>query len=237
VDVALVLAVDISRSMDLDEQRLQRDGYVQALRSPIVQKAISSGALGRIAVMYLEWSGPYEQLIVVPWSILDGPDSVNALADKLEKASIGRFQSTSISGAIDTSVRYLETSGLIATRRVIDISGDGPNNTGRAVVHARDEAVKKGIVINGLPFMVKVPTGFGDIENLHHYYEDCVVGGQGAFVIPIRDRTEILEATRTKLLREIADLRDESPRIHRAQAREKSNCLIGEMRRRDWMRH
>jgi hypothetical protein len=120
-------------------------------------------------------------------------------------------------------------------RRVIDVSGDGPNNDGRVVTLARDAALAEGVVVNGLPIMLKRPTGYGDIENLDQYFKDCVIGGPGAFIVPVRDKTQFAEAVRTKLIREIADLRDPSPWIHLAQSGERADCLIGEQqRRRRW---
>jgi hypothetical protein len=232
VDLSLVLAVDISRSMDLEEQQLQREGYVEAFRSSFVHDAIRKGTIGRIAVTYVEWSGPGEQTVVVPWTLIEGAAEAKGFADRLDRAQIGRVFSTSISGAIDFSVRMLQQSGVSALRQVIDISGDGPNNTGRMVTSARDDALDLGIVINGLPFMLKRPTGFGDMPDLDHYFEDCVIGGPGAFLVPIRDRNQIAEATRTKIIREIADDRSPHPLVWRAQGREPSNCLIGEQQRR-----
>jgi hypothetical protein len=231
VDLALVLAVDVSRSMDPEEQQLQRDGYVEAFRSGAVHAAIRKGAIGRIAVTYIEWSGAAEQKIVIPWSILDGAGAATAFADQLAEAPIGRVYSTSISGAIDFAVRLIDQSDTDPLRMVIDISGDGPNNTGRGVTAARDAAVADGIVINGLPFMLKRPTGFGDMENLDRYYEDCVIGGPGAFVVPIRDRTEIIEATRTKLIREISAAPVPESAVRPIQGRSQANCMIGEQRR------
>ncbi|WP_293866424.1 DUF1194 domain-containing protein [uncultured Alsobacter sp.] len=231
VDLALVLAVDVSRSMDNEEQVLQREGYVEAFRSEVVHNAIRNGMVGRIAVTYMEWSGPGQQAVVMPWTVIDDASGSRAFADRLGKAPIGRIFSTSISGAIDFGVALFRQSNVTALRRVIDVSGDGPNNTGRIVTLARDEAIAQGIVINGLPFMVKQPTGFGDVENLDHYYEDCVIGGPGAFSIPIRDKTQIGEATRNKIVREIADLGPE-PRIVPAQGRPAANCLMGEQQRR-----
>jgi hypothetical protein len=231
VDLALVLAVDVSRSMDNEEQALQREGYVEAFRSEVVHNAIRNGTVGRIAVIYMEWSGPGQQTVVLPWTLIeDGPGS-RTFADRLAKAPIGRIFSTSISGAIDFSVALFRQSNVAALRRVIDVSGDGPNNTGRVVTLARDEAIAQGIIINGLPFMVKQPTGFGDIENLDHYYEDCVIGGPGSFSIPIRDKAQISEATRNKIVREIADLGPEV-RIVPVQDRAKVSCLMGEQQRR-----
>ena len=232
VDLALVLAVDVSRSMDDDEQRLQRDGFVAAFRSDVVHDAIRKGVLGRIAVAYMEWSGPAEQTVVVPWMVVDGPARAGEFADRLARTPIGRFMSTSISGAIDHAVALLDQSGVEPLRRVIDISGDGPNNTGRMVTLARNDAIAKGITINGLPFMLKRPTGFGDIENLDWYYQDCVIGGQGAFIVPVREKHHFADAIRTKLVREIAGLAAPEPLIKPAQDRERMNCLIGEIQRR-----
>jgi Protein of unknown function (DUF1194) len=232
VDLALVLAVDVSRSMDDDEQKLQREGYVEALRSSPVHEAIRKGVIGRIAVTYVEWSGPDQQTVVVPWTVIDGPERARAYADRLAKAPIGRIFSTSISGAIDYAVMLFADSGVDSIRRVIDVSGDGPNNTGRMVTLARNDAVGQGITINGLPFMLKRPTGFGDMENLDHYYQDCVVGGQGAFIIAVREAHQFAHAIRTKLVREIAGRIEHEPLIQKAQDRERSNCLIGEIMRR-----
>ncbi|HYF54145.1 MAG TPA: DUF1194 domain-containing protein [Salinarimonas sp.] len=235
VDLALVLAVDVSRSMDVDEQALQREGFVEAFRSSGIHRAIAGGTLGRIAVSYVEWSGEGQQAVVMPWTLLDGPDSAGAFAERLAGAPIGRVFATSIASAIDFSIRLIEDSPFEAMRRVIDISGDGPNNQGRTVTAARDAALAKGVVINGLPIMLKRPTGWGDIENLDHYYQDCVIGGPGAFIVPVRERAHFVEAIRVKLLREIADLRDAHPLVRQAQAREPANCLIGEqMRRRSY---
>ena len=232
VDLALVLAVDVSRSMDVDEQRLQRDGFVEAFQSPAVHEAIRKGSLGRIAVVYVEWSGALEQKIVVPWTVIDGPGTSAAFSERLARTPIGLLLSTSISGAIDFGARLFGQSGVDAMRRVIDISGDGPNNTGRTVTLARDDAVAQGIVINGLPIMMKRPTGFGDIENLDWYYRDCVIGGTGSFIVPVRERSHFAEAIKTKLVREIADAGEPEPLVKRAQERERMNCLIGEMQRR-----
>lgn len=231
VDVALVLAVDVSRSMDADEQQLQREGYAEAFRSQIVHDAIARGALGRIAVTYVEWSGVSQQNVVVPWTVLDGSDTARVFAEQLATRPIGLIFSTSISGAIDFSTRLLEESGLDALRRVIDISGDGPNNTGRMVTLARDDAIMRGIVINGLPLMLKRPSGRGEIENLDLYYRDCVIGGAGSFLVPVRERHQIADAIRTKIVREIAGLGDPEPLIKRAQAPVRMNCLSGEQQR------
>jgi hypothetical protein len=230
VDVALVLAVDISFSMDVEELSLQRQGYVEALRSPEVHKAIANGATGRIAVTFFEWAGLNIQHHLVPWTVIDSPAAALAFAAALEQQPIRRGQRTSISGAIDFSVAQFEEMPVRALRRVIDVSGDGPNNSGRLVTVARDEALAKGISINGLPIILKRP-GYLDIEDLDAYYENCVIGGQGAFVIPIKDKAQFTETIKTKLIMEIS----EAPGpleglIKRAQApgTPRGFCTIGE---------
>ncbi len=203
VDLALVLAVDISGSMDPEEQALQREGFVDAFRSPLIHEAIRDGNLGRIAVVYLEWAGTPSQQVAVPWTIMEGAEGAIAFADQLARSRIWRAPRTSLSGAIDRSVKLLEESRVEPVRRVIDISGDGANNQGRPVLEAREEALAKGITINGLPLMLKRPNSI-DSENLDTYYSDCVIGGPGSFMIPIRERQQFAEAIRTKLIREIA---------------------------------
>lgn len=235
VDVALVLAVDISFSMDLDELALQRNGYIEALRSPEVHKAIQNGATGRIALIYFEWAGVNIQHLLVPWTIIDSPAAALAFAADLEKQPTRRGQRTSITGAIETSMKHLDGGPFTALRQVIDISGDGPNNSGRPVTQARDEAVAKGIAINGLPVSIK-PPGYLDIADLDAYYEDCVIGGRNAFVIPIKTREQFAQSIRTKLIMEISNL-DPGPRplIRLAQNRPRPHCLIGEqMMRERW---
>lgn len=235
VDLELVLAVDVSLSMDMDEQRLQRDGYVQAMRDPEVQKAIASGPNGRIAVTYMEWAGPPTQNVVIPWTIIDSPAAANAFADRLEAAPISRARMTSISAALAFSKGLLDMSGMRGIRRVIDVSGDGPNNAGFPVTGIRDELIAAGIVINGLPIVLKRGSSWGmfDLENLDQYYTDCVIGGTGAFMIPVRETHEFQTATRRKLLLEISGA--EMPaRLFHAQNRETMDCSIGE---RQWRRY
>ncbi|MGL4974308.1 MAG: DUF1194 domain-containing protein [Bosea sp. (in: a-proteobacteria)] len=229
VDLALVLAVDISYSMDMDELALQRSGYVEAFRSKQVHEAIERGAVGRIAVAYFEWAGVNVIHNTMDWIVLDTAADANAFADRLAEAPIRRGRRTSISGAIDTSMDMLAKAPVRPLRRVIDISGDGPNNDGRVVTVARDEALDKGIGINGLPIMLKSP-GYLDINNLEQYYQDCVIGGVGAFVVPVRERHQLADAVRTKLVREIATAPDDAVRlIQKAQASgPRTNCAIGE---------
>jgi hypothetical protein len=222
VDLALVLAVDISGSMDPEEQALQREGFVEAFRSLLIHDAIRDGSHGRIAVVYLEWAGTPSQQVTVHWSVIKGPEGAIAFADRLTRSRIWRAPRTSLSGAIDTSVRLLDESRVEPVRRVIDISGDGANNQGRPVLEAREAALAKGITINGLPLMLKRPNSF-DSEDLDTYYRDCVIGGPGSFMIPIRERQQFAEAIRTKLIREIAGHSVE-PAIVPAQADQRLDC-------------
>lgn len=236
VDLELVLAVDVSWSMDLDEQQLQREGYVSALRDPEVWKAISSGGTGRVTLMYMEWAGQLVQQIVIPWMLIDSPQSLEAFASRLERTPISRERMTSLSGAIDFAASQFGNRGYVGKRRVIDVSGDGPNNSGGPVEVARDRAVRNGVVINGLPIILKPNqrSGFFDINNLDKYYTDCVIGGFGSFVIPVRSRSEFAPAIRRKLILEIAGLgptHRSEPRFIRTQMsmpEERSDCLIGE---------
>lgn len=234
VDVALVLAVDVSYSMDLDELALQRNGYIEAFRSRELHDAIAKGAIGKIAVTYFEWAGGDFQHIVRPWKVIDGPAAAAAFAEELGEAPTRRGRRTSISAAIDLGVSLIEQSNVSAMRKVIDISGDGANNDGRAVTTARDEAGAKGIAINGLPVMLKQASYF-DIDNLDVYYKDCVVTGLGAFVIPIRERHQFADATRTKLVREIAEVPPEATVSKAQNAGSTSSCLAGERQWRDRM--
>ena len=229
VDVALVLAVDISFSMDLEELALQRAGYVEALRSPEVHKAGANGATGRIAISFFEWAGVNIQHHLLPWTVIDSPESALAAAAEIEKQPTRRGQRTSISGAIDFSVRQLDEAPFRALRKVMDISGDGPNNSGRVVTVARDEALRKGISINGLPIAIRKP-GYLDISELDIYYEDCVIGGQGAFVIPITEKAQFIQTIKTKLIMEISDAPSEPARlIMPAQVRvPRVSCTVGE---------
>lgn len=229
VDVALVLAVDISYSMDLDELSLQRAGYVQALRSPEVHKAIANGATGRIAITYFEWAGHNIQHHLVPWMVIDNAETAMAVASLLEQQPIRRGQRTSVSAAIDFGVRQIEDGPFRALRKVIDVSGDGPNNSGRPVTVARDEAVAKGISINGLPITLKRP-GYLDIADLDAYYEDCVIGGRQAFAIAITTREQFATAIRSKLIMEIsADEPPYGPLVKPASATlPRVSCTVGE---------
>ena len=235
VDLELVLAVDISLSMDEDEQKLQRDGYTAAFRHPEIIEAIKSGQSGRIAATYVEWAGESFQRTIVPWTLIDGADTALPFADKLAVAPITPTYRTSISGALIYATGLFEGNGYQG-RQVIDISGDGPNNQGIGVEIARDAAVGHGITINGLPLLLKPGTSYFEPAKLHldDYYEDCVIGGTGAFTIAVRSPSELVPAIRRKLLLEIAGWVPSVIRAAAAPAR-RSDCLIGEKMWNEWM--
>lgn len=229
VDVELVLAVDVSRSMDPDEQELQREGYIQAVTSGEFLRAVREGPNGKIAITYFEWAGANDQKVVVPWRVIDGPEAADAFAAEIAKAPYRRASRTSISGALLFAKPLFDNSGYRGLRRVIDVSGDGVNNSGPPVAEVRDGIVANGITINGLPLMLKRQNGFMmDVAALDVYYEDCVIGGAGSFVIPIRERHKFIEATRTKLVLEIAGLQSQ-PRVIPASAQApRISCTVGE---------
>ncbi len=229
VDVELVLAVDVSYSMDLDELALQREGYAQAIVSKEFLQALKTGPNGKIAVTYFEWAAANDQKMVIPWRVIDGPESADAVAAEILNAPIRRASRTSISGAINYAMPLFEQNAYHGIRRVIDISGDGPNNNGTLVTIARDEAIEKGIIINGLPIMVK-ETNYStmDIENLDYYYEDCVIGGPGSFVVTIKDREKFKEAIRTKMVLEVAERLPERWVVPVAGREPRVSCTIGE---------
>lgn len=231
VDLALVLAVDISFSMDLDEQRLQRLGYVAAITSPEVLAAVRGGLIGRIAVAYVEWAGAGEQHLVVDWTTISDEASAKAFADTLMVQPLRRAFRTSISEAVAFSTDLLERNGYEAVRRVIDVSGDGPNNQGRLVTFARDRAIGRGITINGLPLLLKrSANSYFDIPDLDRYYATCVIGGDGAFYEPVREIEAFGEAVRRKLVLEIAGRRPLVPHVVPAEAAATPDpfCTIGE---------
>ena len=229
VDVELILAVDVSYSMDMDELALQREGYAGAITSKEFLQALKTGPTGKVAVTYFEWAASTDQKIVIPWRVIDGPESAGAVAEEILKAPLRRASRTSISGAINFAMPLFDANDYHGIRRVIDISGDGPNNNGEPVTNARDAALARGVTINGLPIMSK-ETNYAtmDIENLDIYYEDCVIGGAGSFVVPIKTKEKFKEAIRTKLVMEVAH-RVPEQRVVPAAAREpRVSCTIGE---------
>jgi hypothetical protein len=229
VDIELILAVDVSYSMDMDELAVQREGYAQAIVSKEFLQALKSLPNGKIAITYFEWAASNDQKIIIPWRVIDGPETADAVSEEILKTPIRRASRTSISGAINFAMPLFEQNPYHGLRRVIDISGDGANNNGAPVTGARDMALSKGITINGLPIMVKDPTySTMDIDNLDYYYEDCVIGGPGSFVVSIKDRDKFKEAIRTKLLLEVAGRTPDRPVVPVAEKEPRVSCLIGE---------
>jgi hypothetical protein len=207
VDVALVLAVDVSRSIDEDEARLQREGYRSAISDPKVVEAIRGGMLGSVALCYIEWAGIEYQRTVIPWTRIASQGDADGWANTLAQAPRASLSWTSISGAIEASRRAIGECPHEATRKVIDVSGDGVNNSGPPAELARDRAVAEGITINGLPILNDRPTfGRAPPVPLDIYYRDSVIGGQGAFMIAAEDFEAFGNAVRRKLIREIAGL-------------------------------
>jgi hypothetical protein len=205
VDLELILAVDVSGSVDEEEARLQRQGYVAALADPEIVRAISSGMLGRIAVTYFEWAGDTWQVPVLPWTLIDSPRTAQAFAAKLAAAPLGSGPWTSISDAIRTAAPMFDVNDFEGTRRIIDISGDGPNNTGGLVGPERDQAVARRITINGLPIINdRFNISRAPMPNLDLYYRHCVIGGPGAFLVVARGFKSFAQAIRRKLILEIA---------------------------------
>ena len=237
VDLELLLAVDVSGSVDPGEAKLQRAGYVGALTDKRVVSAIKSGIFGRIAVAYVEWADSHLQSTVLGWTLIDGTESAHGFADRLDEAPIMRGRFTSISALIERALPMFADNGFEGTRRVIDISGDGANNTGNMVTVARDVAVRAGIIINGLPIVNDRQQRFGpQIANLDLYYRNCVIGGRGAFLIVAQDFESFAVAIRKKLILEIAGRQPPVRLLHRVAQRrpfpavraKSPECDIGE---------
>ncbi len=205
VDVALVLAVDVSRSVDEDEARLQREGYRTAVSDSKIVEAVRGGMAGAIALAYVEWAGAEYQRLVLPWTRIASQAGADAWAEALAHAPRVSVSWTSVSGGIEFSRRVLAECPFEPVRRVIDVSGDGVNNSGPPAEEARDRAVAEGITINGLPIVNDLPT-FGRMAPLDDYYRDSVVGGPGAFVVVAEDFETFGVAVRRKLIREISAL-------------------------------
>jgi hypothetical protein len=208
VDLALAMGIDISGSIDPDEARLQREGYVHAFRDPVIVKAILSGPNGRIAVAYFEWSDAWMQKLLIDWTLLDSEAAIAAFAARLADAPISIARRTSISGAIRYAIPLFGRSPFEAQRKVLDISGDGSNNDGGLVTEMRHDALRERIVINGLPIMNDRPNPFGfpNETDLDRYYLHCVTGGPRSFVEVARSFEDFPRAVRKKLLQEVADL-------------------------------
>lgn len=205
VDLELVLAVDVSRSIDADEFELQRQGYARAIVSQAVLQAIQSGSIGAIAITYVEWSGADQQRTVVDWTVVRDLDSAQRFAAEILASPRSFAAYTSISGAIDYAARLFDGNRYDSGRQVVDISGDGSNNSGRPVWLARDAATEVGITINGLAIINDRPNPFSRPEpKLDDYYQENVIGGPGAFVMVAADFSSFANAILQKLIKEIA---------------------------------
>lgn len=244
VDIELVLAVDVSLSMSPGELEIQRHGYAAALTHDDVLQAISQGAYGRIAVTIFEWAGYTSQYVVVPWTVIETREDAERVARQLSANPPNSARRTSISGALEFGSDLLAESAYAGNKRVIDISGDGPNNQGPPVAGIRDRLIGQGVTINGLPLMTNGGLSSAyDVPDLDHYYANCVIGGPGAFMVPVNDWSQFPEAIRRKLVMELAQgegARDEGigglPVIL-AAAEPAYDCMIGEKlwRDRSWM--
>ena len=211
VDLLLVLAADVSRSVDSQKFQLQREGYAAALADPRVIDAIQSGRRGRIGVLFLEWSGFGNQKVVIDWTVVDGPKTAQAFGDRLLESPRSFADRTSISGGIDAAVAQLARAPFEAQRHTIDVSGDGTNNAGRDVGLARDEALALGISINGLVILSDTPLPWNPEHTnppggLTKYYRDNVIGGPGSFALEAKDFNSFGEAIVKKMIAEIAEL-------------------------------
>ncbi|KIN75307.1 DUF1194 domain containing protein [Sulfitobacter noctilucae] len=233
VDLELVLMVDVSRSMSDAELELQRRGYAEALRSDVVFRAVQSGLLQTLALTYVEWAGTQE--IIVDWQLIETRQDLDSFADQLTVRSNPSLRRTSISSALEFGASRILRNAYRGLRRVIDISGDGPNNLGPLVLTSRDRVTAQGITINGLPLMTNdgAPQLF-HLENLDVYYQTCVIGGPGAFAIPVYVWRDFSAAVQRKLVLEIAGLMPQ-PQMIKAQARDPRDCQVGEKIWEDFM--
>jgi hypothetical protein len=219
VDIELVLAIDVSGSVDPVEARMQRDGYYAALTNSKVVRAIESGVLGRIGVIYMEWAGAHYQRTEIEWTLIDSAESAKQFITRLADVPPTTQRWTSISGAMDYAMTLFAQSPFEGTRRVIDISGDGSNNNGRSIREARDDVLKAGVIINGLPILNDRPTMWGGAPEvfLDKYYEEQVIGGPGAFMIVADGFEKFADAILTKLVMEIAGTPPDGPTRYAAR--------------------
>ncbi len=233
VDVELALMVDVSRSMDPVELELQRRGYAEAIRSDQVVNVILNSYTGRIALTYVEWAGNGLQRVIIPWTMVDSREDAEDVAQKLNAEFEFSMRRTSISGALYFALEDMAANEFEGLRQVIDVSVDGPNNDGRPVLHARQRALAAGLVINGLPIMVDGGRSPWSIPDLDVYYERCVIGGPGAFSIPVFAWEDFPLAVRRKLVLELAQATT-LPQIGGQTNSEPYDCMIGEKKRREW---
>ncbi|RJQ34826.1 DUF1194 domain-containing protein [Candidatus Parcubacteria bacterium] len=248
VDLELALLVDASSSMDKEEQALQRLGYIRAIRHPEIVKVIREGPIGRIALTYVEFYGAKDQRIIVPWTIVEDDESAGEVAGYLSEAGLEKGPFTSISAGMEMVGGQMLTNEFEGTKLVVDVSGDGPNNAGKPVAAVRDALVALGIGINGLPIMLRpeaVP--YEEFARLDEYYKDCIIGGPGAFIMPITATDQFIPAIRNKLALEIGSAPTRS-RYAESGARvvlvgtlqhtkqvSRSDCLVGETLHKEFL--
>jgi hypothetical protein len=234
VDLELALGVDVSGSVDDEEAMLQRKGYIQAFKHPAILDAIQRGPLGRIAVGYYEWAGFGHMKIIAPWTLIHDRKTALAFANILSKDPPQTARRTAISAGIMMGANWFDQNHFKGLRRVIDISGDGPNNWGEPVNIVRDRIASRGITINGLPIVNERPTFSGrpPVKDLDLYYRDCVIGGPRAFYVVAKDFRDFGRAVMRKLIMEIANV-VEPKLFHRAQYQKRRGppCDIGEKQR------
>ena len=209
VDLLLVLASDVSRSVDTRKFQLQREGYAAALSNPRVIDAIKSGPHARIAICFIEWSGATSQKLVIDWSIVSDLASARKIGDQMLELPRSFADRTSISAGLEFSMQHLNSAPFEAPRRTIDVSGDGTNNSGRDIASVRDEILAKGVTINGLVILSETPLPWNPEHTnppggLPNYYRDNVIGGPGAFVIVAENFNSFGQAIIKKLIAEIA---------------------------------
>ncbi|OLP61358.1 hypothetical protein BJF93_20930 [Xaviernesmea oryzae] len=224
VDVNLVLAVDMSGSMDSEEAAIQRRGYVDALTHPQFLSAVTTGRTGRIALAYFEWAGSIDEASLTGWTVIEGEADARAFAARIAERPVATRRGTSISHALDFAAALMEKAPTSAIRRVIDVSGDGANNMGPPVAPARDRTVAAGTIVNGLAILIRpsaLPIG------LDRYYADCVIGGPGAFVMPVHRSEDFAQAIRQKLVTEVSGVTP-PPEARIVPAAAQDHCMIGE---------
>jgi hypothetical protein len=238
VDLELVIAVDVSSVMNRERLALQREGYAQAITSQEFLQALKSGANGKVAITYLEWSGSDYQKVIVPWRTVDGPAAAAEVAAGIMKSPRTMQSRTSISGAMSFARSLFDKNPDRGTKRVINISGDGPNNSGQPVPTARDAVLAAGVVVDGMAIMLQEPPlPHTEIDHLDHYYEDCVTGGPGSFVVAVNDAGHLKDAIRSMIVSEVGGVTPEQAGISRAGQEPRLSCSIGEdMYERAWGR-
>jgi uncharacterized protein DUF1194 len=237
-DVALVLAVDVSYSMAAGEIKAQREGYAQAIKSREFSEALKAAPHGKVALAFFEWSAADYQKVIVPWRLIDSPEAAAEVASEIMEAPVRPRSRTSISAAINFAISLFDENPYGGSRRVIDISGNGPNNDGEPVTQARDLALAKGIAINGLAMMLQEPShkkSGDDIDDLDVYFEDCVISGPDAVVRPVKKGEQLKETIRTQLATEVGGATSGRPSVSPAKREIRISCLIGEeTRARMW---